>query len=384
MSVSEYVDPKTGKQLFKVRIRRASSVEVGLELDKRLKGFKTREAAEKAERKLYLVTERELVDAERKGCLWSTLLNEWEIAARGGKDIFQKQLSPNTVDDYTIIIKTHCKDWMQLHATEVDRTKAWKTLDCVEREVSISRRKRLRTAIETVYRWAILSGRLKDIKSLPTEGFKGNATEEEKMPEILNLGQIRSLLKYARDIGHLWYRHWALALFTGMRSGELYALQWDQVDLENNLIYVHRNWTSKTGFGPTKGRYWRAIPIGNDQVLKLLKELKELSKSSAFVLHHFECWTRGGQAKILRTFCDGCGVPSIKFHTLRACWATQLIRDKVAPAVVMKMGGWKDADTMQRYIRYAGIEVEGGTASLKLLPEGEVLGRVVELFKSER
>jgi len=51
--------------------------------------------------------------------------------------------------------------------------------------------------------------------------------------------------------------------------------------------------------------------------------------------------------------------------------------------VVMKIGGWKDADTMQRYIRYAGIEVEGGTASLKLLPEGEVLGRVVELFKSE-
>src|ERR1039458_9898598 len=117
------------------------------------------------------------------------------------------------------------------------------------------------------------------------------------MPEILNLGQIRDLLRYARDIKHLWYHHWALALFTGMRSGELYALQWDQVDLENNIIYVHRNWTSKTGFGPTKGRYWRAIPIGNVQVLGLLKELKRLAGDSKFVLHHFDCWTRGGQAK---------------------------------------------------------------------------------------
>lgn len=383
MSIAEYIDPVSGEKRFKIRVRRASSVQAGLELDKRQKGFKTHEAAEKAERKLHIVVERELVETERKGNRWSTLVDEWELAARGGTDIFQKQLSPNTVDDYTIVIRAHCKDWMELHATEIDRTRAWKTLDCVEREVSISRRKRLRTSIETVYRWAILSGRLLNMKSLPTEGFKGNATEEEKMPEILNLGQIRNLLKYARNIGHLWYRHWALALFTGMRSGELYALQWDQIDLENNLIYVHRNWTSKTEFGPTKGRYWRAIPIGNEQVLGVLKELKVLAGDSKFVLHHFECWTRGGQAKILRTFCDGCGMPSIKFHTLRACWATQLIRDRVAPAVVMKMGGWKDADTMQRYIRYAGIEVEGGTVSLKLLPEAEVLERAVELFKSE-
>ena len=67
MSVSAYIDPNTGEQLFKVRVRRASSVQVGLELDKRLKGFKTQEAAEKAERKLYLVTERELVEGDGFG-----------------------------------------------------------------------------------------------------------------------------------------------------------------------------------------------------------------------------------------------------------------------------------------------------------------------------
>lgn len=383
MSVSAYIDPKTGEQLFKVRVRRSSSIQVGLELDKRLKGFKTQEAAEKAERKLYLVAERELVEAERKGARWSTLVDEWEIAARDGKDVFQKQLNLNTIADYTIVIKTHCKDWLNLHASEIDRALAWKTLDHVERTVSVSRRKRLRIAVDAVFRWAILSGRLKGVTSLPTEGFKGSIKEEEKMPEILNLTQIRNLLKYAGEIGHLWFPHWALALFTGMRSGELYALHWDQVDFENNLIYVHRNWTSKTGFGPTKGRYWRSVPIGNEQVLTLLKQLKAKAGDSPFVLHHFECWTRGGQAKILRAFCEGCGFPSIKFHTLRACWATQLIRDRVAPGVVMKMGGWKDIKTMQRYIRLAGIEVEGGTASLKLLPEKEVLERTVELFKSE-
>lgn len=169
-----------------------------------------------------------------------------------------------------------------------------------------------------------------------------------------------------------------------MRSGELYALQWDQVDFENNLIYVHRNWTSKTGIGPTKGRYWRSVPIGNEQVLKILHELKAIMGGDKFVLPHSIAWSRGEQARILRAFCGGCGFPSIKFHTLRACWATQLIRDRVAPGVVMKMGGWKDIKTMQRYIRLAGIEIEGGTASLKLLPDTAVLDRTVQLFNSEQ
>jgi hypothetical protein len=46
----------------------------------------------------------------------------------------------------------------------------------------------------------------------------------------------------------------------------------------------------------------------------------------------------------------------------------------------MKIAGWKDLKTMQRYIRLAGIEVKGATDGLKLLPEAEVMGRVANLF----
>ena len=180
-----------------------------------------------------------------------------------------------------------------------------------------------------------------------------------------------------------------MALFTGMRSGELYALEWDQVDFDNKLIFVHRNWTNKTGYGPTKGRYWRSVPIESEKVITLLKELKikwmqeRHEPNRKFVLHHFKTWTEGGQAEILREFCVGSGLPSVRFHTLRACFATQLIRDRIAPAVVMKICEWKDLKTMQRYIRLAGIEVKGATQGLKLLPEREVMGRVVSLFRQE-
>ncbi|MCM0606939.1 MAG: tyrosine-type recombinase/integrase [Xanthomonadaceae bacterium] len=42
-----------------------------------------------------------------------------------------------------------------------------------------------------------------------------------------------------------WYPIWALALMTGMRSGELYALSWKDIDWENNLITINKAWDGR-------------------------------------------------------------------------------------------------------------------------------------------
>lgn len=382
MPINEYIDESSGKTLYRVRVRRFSADQPGVAVDKRAQGFKTRPEAEKAERKLMLEAERDLMRAEQESCLWGALVDEWEIAARKG-DIFIRELSPQTVDDYVFIVRENCKEWDKLHVTDIDKARAWRVLDRLDREISVSRRKRLRTAIDAIFKWGLLSGRIKGVSSAPTDGYQSIRREEEKMPEILNLEQIRTLLNYAEKVNHPWYPIWALALFTGMRSGELYALEWDQIDFENKLLFVHRNWTNRVGYGPTKGRYWRSVPVESDQILQLLKELKIKRGNDKHVLQHFKAWTDGEAAAILREFCIGSGLPSVRFHTLRACFATQLIRDSVAPAVVMKICGWKDLKTMQRYIRLAGIEVKGATQGLKLLPEREAVGRVIELFRHE-
>lgn len=382
MTVKAYVDATNGKTLYRARVTRVSSINSKIVVDKVLTGFKTQAEAEKADRRLLIDVERELRITEAKGSQWRTLIEEWEVAARRG-DIFIREIGKQTVDDYVFIVRDRTRDWMDLHISEIDRARAWLTLDRADREISVSRRKRLRTAIDAIFRWAMLSGRITGISVVPTEGFHSLKKEVEKLPEILTLEQIRTLLSYADTVSHPWYPIWAVALCTGMRSGELYALQWDQIDFDNKLIFVHRNWTNREGFGPTKGRYWRTVPIESSQVLTLFKSLKSKSDGRSFVLPHFNLWSKGEAAKVLREFCVGSGLPSIKFHTLRACFATQLIRDAVAPAVVMKICGWKDLKTMQRYIRLAGLDVKGATVSLKLLPEREVMGRVVSLFKQD-
>lgn len=76
------------------------------------------------------------------------------------------------------------------------------------------------------------------------------------------------------------------------------------------------------------------------------------------------------------------GSPQLKFHTLRACFATQLLADGVEMTKVMKIGGWKDIKTMQIYLRLAGIDEQGATDGLRFLPSDEaIMGHVVELFK---
>lgn len=75
-------------------------------------------------------------------------------------------------------------------------------------------------------------------------------------------------------------------------------------------------------------------------------------------------------------------MPEINFHALRACFATQLLRNGVEPARVMRICGWKELSTMQRYIRLSGVDIAGVTDSLKFTSGDEAVNKVVNLFKT--
>ncbi|WP_233500241.1 MULTISPECIES: site-specific integrase [Halobacteriovorax] len=150
------------------------------------------------------------------------------------------------------------------------------------------------------------------------------------------------------------------------RNGELYALTWDDVDFENRRIRVSKSYNKRSReTKTTKAGYWRNIPI-NDDLMKLLRDLQSKRKNN-FVLPRLRDWAHGYQAKVLRTYCTYLNITPIRFHDLRACFATQLLQNSVPPATVMKICGWKDLDTMARYIRVAGIDEVGATNKLSFV-----------------
>ena len=72
---------------------------------------------------------------------------------------------------------------------------------------------------------------------------------------------------------------------------------------------------------------------------------------------------------------------SIKFHSLRACFATQMLANGVSAPIVMKIGGWKKSSTMDIYLRLAGVDTKGATDCLEFVPDELDFGdNVVNLF----
>lgn len=162
----------------------------------------------------------------------------------------------------------------------------------------------------------------------------------DKIKSVLNEDQILLLLRRSQELDWHWYPHYAVALYTGLRNGEIYALTWDKVNLEQRQILVNCSWSSKDGYKSTKSGDDRLVEIPKP-LLPVLTELKLQSGGNDFVLPRLSKWDKGEQARELRFFLKAQGLPEIRFHDLRASWATLLLGKGVAPSKVMSMGGGK-------------------------------------------
>jgi integrase len=184
--------------------------------------------------------------------------------------------------------------------------------------------------------------------------------------EVLNKVEVEKLLSEAKVTNHYFYPVWVAALKTGMRSGELNALLWSDVDLEGRMIHVTKSWSSKNGVKSTKNERNRVIPISDD-FLSFLRERQVKAKpNEPHVLPRLVEWQRGGQAKVIREFCKRIGITSIRFHDLRATFITNMLAQGVPLSKVMAIVGHSQSETTDgyNYNRRAGIDLKGATDQL--------------------
>lgn len=319
-----------------------------------------------------------VAQGEGHGFTWRMVVDKW-AAFVDSPYFMDRKYNPSTVSDYVSMMRTWTKNWLDKPAAEISRGDGREVLDRVLAQGRTKAfQKRLKNTINMIFNWGIESKIIRGVTHSPVFGLK-IVLKEDKKPEILKLEEIRILLREARERNHPWYPIWTVALLTGMRNGELYALKWSDVDLEKGLITVQRSYNKRTKeFKSTKAGYWRTVPISEELKHLLLHLLQQQhggggvrvglnSVGLDFVLPRIELWGQGAQARVLREFCTALGLIPIKFHTLRACFATQLISSGIEPIKVMKICGWLDLKTMARYVRLSGVEESGATEKLKLL-----------------
>ncbi len=139
---------------------------------------------------------------------------------------------------------------------------------------------------------------------------------------------------------HLLKRIVLVALHTGLRRGEIFNLQWADVDFSRNRLIVRKTKTSTERFVPM-----------NTTVRKLL-----------FAIHQTEGYVfpsprTGGKLfdlkKSFRKAVDDAGIKNFRFHDLRHTFATRLSDNGVDVVVLQRILGHSDVRTTMIYTHAA-------------------------------
>lgn len=186
---------------------------------------------------------------------------------------------------------------------------------------------------------------------LPTKDLKAEEKRkymtEEEMQRFLNMldgySEFNTMIK--------------VLLYTGMRTGEMLGLQWQDIDFDNNIITIKHNLTSVGGnrflTTPKSKTSQRYIAMGTT-VRELLLEHKthqqELIQAMPNFPHPEMVFTsnRGNYKSYsnlyeqFKHFLNGSGLEFLTLHSLRHCNATLLINNGVDLKIVSEHLGHSD------------------------------------------
>lgn len=224
------------------------------------------------------------------------------------------------------------------------------------------------------------SKKLSEITSANVEDFKRIRTKEGKKPATTNsdLAFVRHLFNYAERCNKFYGKNPVsisgllpvnnqktrvltieeemnllencrdflkpivlMALHTGMRSGEIRTLKWENVDFNINTITIEMT-NSKT-------KRTRIIPV-NQVLRKVLLEQKLKTGSSAYVFGVERALKdKSNHDYYFKLACKQAKILGLRFHDLRHTAATRMIEAGASIVAVSKILGHSDIKMTMRY-----------------------------------
>jgi integrase len=278
----------------------------------------------------------------------------------------KKTVTPLTYDRYEQIWRihvepfignaraSHLKAWhIERFYSDLEKARAGQGVD----ERPLCSRAGLRKAGEVLHFILTEAARQGVLPAAPTQFVRRPKVEQVEML-VLSPEQVTTFLEHAAlDPLHYLY---LMALSTGMREGELFALEWKDVDFDSHAVTVQRTLENRKGALRTKPpktkNAYRRIDLPEAMVDALLEHRRRAvaeGMATAPVFHD----ERGGWLRIsnvgrrsLKPILERAGLPRIRFHDLRHTHATLLLVSGVNPKVVSERLGHASVEfTLKTY-----------------------------------
>lgn len=280
-----------------------------------------------------------------------------QFAAEFVESYAKVNTKPSSVRSTTSILEHHLRPFFGKHKLDeislrgIERYKA-KKLEAGLSKKSINNHlgvlgKMLRVAHE----WELLPA-LPKIKLLkaPKPDFR-----------FLDFEEAERLVQAARS-EPLWQTMIVVALNTGLRVGELLALQWDDLDLRRGEMHVRRS-VVEGHIGTPKSGKSRKIPL-NDKAVRVLKAHMHLRSKLVFCKEDGSMLTDGQIKCPLYRIRRRAGIVDVAWHDLRHTFASHLVMGGVPLKAIQELLGHSTIEVTMRYAHFSPVGLKAAVAAL--------------------
>lgn len=346
-----------GKQYYRITKTVGKKAD-GTPIKKQFYGTGIKEANEKADKYMNDIKNGLINNYEHS--ILSDLMSTWlfEFLHNSSK------IKPSTFQRYEGIYRNYIKnsDIAGLKLIECTTIRLQKFFNELYQNKTYSQLKWINDVLRLFFNWCIDNGYMLKNPCLKVD-LKGNKTNiltnNRKEVEILTENEIKLIKKKLhKDKYELLF---LLDIATGLRQGELLALDWEHIDLKKKQIhieksikqvYVYENESNKhieTIFQvPKTLKSIRYIPL-SDTIVNLLQKVPR--KSGLLFSDEFGNPLKGKNIsarwnRILKS----CNIPHKKFHSIRHTFASMLLKNGVDIETVSELMGHSSISITQIYL----------------------------------
>jgi integrase len=250
-----------------------------------------------------------------------------DFLSRYFNDVATHTLRPKSLESYESLIRMHIQPEIGMIRLSALNPVHLQNLYSSKLNQGLSRRTVhyihaiIHRSLNQALKWGLIYRNVADLAESPKV--------ERKIPQTLSAEEVKKFLLVVKE--DRLYPLYLLAVTTGMREGELLALDFESVDFFKNTIHVKRSAHQLIGKGivisePKTEKSKRTIAVP-EFVMDILYE--HLEKSGR----------KGGLIWEFKAHLVEAGLPDIRFHDLRHTAATLLLTEGVHPKVVQEMLG---------------------------------------------